>query len=331
MRRGFGTTADGRTVEAVTLSDGTLTVTVLTLGAILNDLRLAGVPYGLTLGTPDLAPYEGGMGYYGAIVGPVANRIAGARAGIAGTEYRFPPNEGRNLLHGGAAGTHARLWDIAGVTETALTLRLTLPDGHGGFPGNRRITARYALAEPGTLELTIEADTDAPTLFNLAQHGYWNLDGTRDYAGHRLRIAADRYLPVDAEMIPLQKPAPVAGTPFDFRAGRVLTPGEGARIDHNFCLSEARVPPRPVLELTGASGVTLAMETTEPGLQVFDGGNDVAAAYTGHGGQNLGPWAGLALEAQCWPDAPNHPGFPPILHTPGAPYRQVTRLRFARD
>jgi aldose 1-epimerase len=328
--RRFGVQADGRAVDAVTLTGGGLTATVLTRGAILNDLRLAGVPWALTLGAPDLSPYEAGMAYYGAIVGPVANRISGGQAEIAGQTCVFEANARGILLHGGPSGTHAQVWRIAAQDAASVALALDLPNGLGGFPGNRHLRATYALTGDGVLELTIEAETDAPTLLNLAHHGYWNLDGTPDYAGHRLRIMAERYTPVDAALIPTGQAAPVAGTPYDFREARALTPGRGARIDHNFCTGDVRGAPRPVLELNGQSGVALTVETTEPGLQVFDGGSSAAAGSTGHDGRVLAPFAGMAIEPQCWPDAPHNPGFPPILHGPDTPYRQVTRFRLAR-
>lgn len=326
----FGVTPDGTEVRALTLDDGTLRATVLTYGAILNDLRLAGSAHALTLGAPELGPYLGGMAYYGAIVGPVANRIAGASAQIDGETCRFPANEGANTLHSGPAGTHALHWTVEDHDDRALTLSLELPHGFGGFPGARRVTARYHLPRPGTLALDITARTDRPTLFNFAHHGYWNLDGTPTYAGHRLRIAADRVLPVDDAQLPTGAADPVADTPFDFRAARILTPGESPRIDHNFCLSDTRLPCRPVAELTGTGGIAMTIETTEPGLQVFDGGNSVAAAYTGHDGRTLGPFAGLAMEPQAWPDAPHHQDFPTILFGPDEPYRQSTRYRFSR-
>ena len=113
----FGTTANGTEVQAIRLSSGPLTINVLTLGAILQDLRLAGTPWPLTLGSGQLAAYEGPMDYFGAVVGPVANRIAGGRAIIAGKEWVFEANEGPNLLHGGATGTHAQIWQIARRTK----------------------------------------------------------------------------------------------------------------------------------------------------------------------------------------------------------------------
>lgn len=322
----FGTTTGGKPVRAVRLRAGELTAVVLTRGAILQDVRLAGTPWSLTLGSDRLDAYEGPMAYCGALVGPVANRIGGAEAMVAGRLCRFPPNEGPNLLHSGATGIHARIWEIAEASEAALRLRLALPDGLGGFPGNRVIEAEFALAGAG-LTLTLAATTDAPTLMNIANHSYWSLDGGHDIGGQRLRIAADRYLPVDAALLPLGEPREVSGG-FDLRTGRMLDLGEG--YDHNFCLAEAPRALAFAAELTGRRGVRMVLETTEPGLQVYDAARLSTAPFPGHAGQPYGAHAGLALEPQRWPDAPAHPGFPSIALAPDQRYRQVTRWSFGR-
>jgi aldose 1-epimerase len=322
----FGTTSDGRSVQAITLAHGDLRATVLTWGAVLNDLRLAGVGHSLTLGSDQFAGYEGRMGYFGAIVGPVANRIGGAQGRIGGQLYRFAANEPKAVLHGGLTGTQNQLWDIVDHGATHVTLGLTLPAGHGGFPGNRRLSARYGLETPDTLVLTLTGTTDAETLINLASHGYWNLDGSADIRGHHLRIAADTYLPT-VDNLPTGEVRPVSGA-FDLRQGRVLDLSEG--YDHNFCLAPAPRPLAFAAELTGRSGIRLTLDTTEPGLQVYDGRTTDSTPIPGHAGHPYGPYAGIALEAQRWPDAPNHPGFPTITLTPGDTCTQVTRFRFSR-
>ncbi len=324
--RVFGTKADGRPVQALTLQSSDLKVTVLTLGAILQDLRLAGLPRSLTLGGPDLAGYEGPMGYFGAIVGPVANRIGGARAMIGAQICHFPANEGDTLLHGGVRGTQARIWSIEDAGPDSITLQLVLQDGEDGFPGRREIVATYRVTG-STLTLTLAATTDAPTLMNLANHSYWNLDGAGSIAGHRLSVLADGYLPVDARTLPTGEVRPVEG-PFDLRAGRVIDTTEF--YDHNFCLADAPRPLTEVASLTGQYGVTLRLSTTEPGLQVYDGRTLATAPFLGHSGTPYGAHAGLALEPQRWPDAPNHPGFPPITLVPGEIWRQETLWSFAQ-
>ncbi|SDF08698.1 aldose epimerase family protein [Limimaricola pyoseonensis] len=317
----FGTTAEGRAVHRLTLAAGDLSVDLLTRGSILRAVRLEGVARNLTLGSDELADYDGAMRYFGAIVGPVANRLAGARATIDGAEYRFPANDGKALLHSGKHGTQFRLWEVTERSGDAATLVLDLPEGADGFPGNRRITARWRVTAPATLRLELEAVTDEPTLMNPVNHSYWNLAGTPDLSGHRLRVRAGHWLPTDDETLPTGEIAPTTGGAMDFRAPRDLVPGEPP-LDHNFCLSRDDEALREVAELSGG-GVRMRMATTAAGLQVYDGRDSDAAG--------LAPYAGLALEAQRWPDAARHPAFPSILLGPGETFRQTTEWRFAAD
>ncbi|WP_102107331.1 aldose epimerase family protein [Oceaniglobus roseus] len=324
----FGTRKDGGTVHRITLDNGILTAQILTHGAVLQDLRLAGVPYGLTLGATDIAAYEGDMAYYGAVVAPVVNRIAGAACEIDGTPRTFEANESANILHSGAAGSQNALWEVARHDSRSVELHLTQKAGEGGFPGTRRIAAAYAL-DGATLALTITATTDAPTLFNAAHHGYWNLDGTPDWSGHSLQIHADRYLPVNDATLPTGEIAPVEGTPFDLRRPRPVAPDDLPRLDHNFCLGDARGPLRTAVTLTGASGVKMEIATTEPGVQVFDAAPiDTKGLPTVHG-RPYTAYCAFAIEPQAWPDAPHHPAFPSIALAPGETYRQHTEWRFS--
>ena len=215
---------------------------------------------------------------------------------------------------------------IAEAEADRAVLRLDLPDGLGGFPGNRRIEAEFTLDGAATLTLRLRAQTDADTLINLANHSYWNLDGSDSIAGHTLRVAADRYLPVDERTVPTGAIADVSDGPFDLRKGRVLE--ARAIYDTNLCLTDAARALTEVAELTGRSGLRMTLATTEPGLQVYDMGHTDSGTFVGHSGAPYRPFAGLALEAQGWPDAPNHPTFPPVLLRAGARSEQVTQLRF---
>jgi aldose 1-epimerase len=161
---------------------------------------------------------------------------------------------------------------------------------------------------------------------NLAHHGYWNPDGAATTRGLRLTVHADSYLPVDEALIPLGEVRPVHGV-FDLRQGRELDLTEG--LDHNFCLAPA---PRALTEVATLAGksATLHLATTEPGLQVYEGARLGTAPFAGHGGVPYGPFAGVAMEPQRWPDAPHNPGFPAITLDPGESYAQTTRWRFTR-
>ncbi|WP_281826050.1 aldose epimerase family protein [Jannaschia rubra] len=304
-----------------------LTATFTEWGAALVDLRLDGHAPPLVLGLDRLADYAAGKSsYMGATVGRVANRIRGARFMLDGKEYRTDPNfRDRHTLHGGSAGTGKRVWEVLDHEADAIRFGITLADGEMGFPGNVRIEALFTCA-PGTmLRIDYRATTDAPTPFNLAHHTYWNLDGSDDVSGHVLTVRADRYVPVDDDLIPTGV-APVNGTEFDFRAGRNL-PGQGL-LDHNLCLSEVRARLRDVAVLR-ARGMMMTMATTEPGLQVYDGAR-LNLSVPGIDGRRYGPHAGVALEAQVWPDAVNRPAFPPCILRPGETYEQTTTFRFSK-
>lgn len=320
----FGTLPDGRAVQVITLRAGELIARVLTLGASLQDLRIAGTPWPLILGSDRLEAYLGPLIWCGAVVGPVANRIGGAAALIGGRLCHFQPNDGANLLHSGTAGTSGRIWQIEAASAEAVTLACALPAGCDGFPGNRVIRARYAIEAPATLALTLSAETDAATLMNPAHHPYWALDGRADTAAHRLQVAAHRYLPTDAQNLP-QAPADLAGSGHDLRTPRRL--GDLPPLDHNYCLEGAGLG--PAARLWSDRGPCLTLETDAPGLQVYDGRGLDTAPLPGLMGAPYGPHAGVALEPQAWPDAPAHDDFPPITLGPGQSFRQRLRYSFA--
>lgn len=319
----FGTTKDGKDIQKITLTEGDLTVSLLTYGAIVQDVRLAGVDRSLTLGSDNLADYEGEMLYHGALIGPVANRISTARVRLAGMMHELERNQdGRIHLHSGAEATHLQIWDVVDVQKNTATLSIHLRDGVCGLPGNRKITVTFSVTVPATLTMDVEGVTDDLTIMNIANHCYWNLDGSPTYEGHHLQIAADRYLPITDDAAPTGEIADVTGTKMDLRTPTAVKINAPA-FDHNFCLSNDMQPIRDVLTLTGASGVKMTMSTTERGLQVFDGRNPKRP------GKDF--YEGLAIEAQGWPDAPNHAAFPSIKVTPDAPYRQTTKWRFEAD
>lgn len=316
----FGTSSTGDAVEKITLTAGDLTVSVLTWGAIVQDVRLAGVAHSLTLGSDLISDYEGDLRHHGSLIGPVVNRISNARIKIDGMMYELERNQDNQVhLHSGAQATHRRNWTLADHSDTHVTLTCTLRDGECGLPGNRVITVTYRISAPATLSMEVTGTTDATTAMSFANHSYWNLDGSDTWDGHSLMVQADRYLPGTPQCFPTGEIASVTDTPMDLqvlREIRVLEDG----FDNNFCLSDQAVPLRDVLVLKGASGVALTLATTAPGLQVYDNRDGARPGRK--------PFEGLALEAQFWPDAPNNPTFPSIILTPDQTYTQTTSWSF---
>ena len=308
----FGSLPNGHDIDALNISGHGLTVTVLTYGAILQNVRLDGIDHSLTVGSNRMQDYLDGMAHHGAIVGPVANRITGARAVVDGIEHMLDPNlDRKHTLHGGRRGTHNRIWKVADHGDTHLELFTNLMDGESGFPANRTMHARFEITTGPALTLTITTTTDAPTLVNATNHSYWCLDGSGQMGDHELQILADQYLPVDCAAFPTGEIATVKGTPFDFRDMTPLKLGN-THLDNTYCLSDGRGPLTDCLILR-TKAVTMTVATTEAGIHIYDNAPD---------------YAGLAIEAQSWPDAPHHSHFPSILATPDMPTVQVTQWKF---
>jgi aldose 1-epimerase len=273
------------------------------------------------------------MTHFGAVVGPVANRIRNATITLDGIAYNFPKNErDQTTLHSGDIALHGRIWTLMAHTATSATFEIQLIDGEDGFPGNRTFTAHYEITAPGQITMTLTATTDKITPVNLANHSYWNLDGTDSTRGHHLQVNADTYLPLDDLQLPTGEIKDVTDTPFDFRQGHDIGTGSTHRVDNNFCvcLSDTPQPRRPAANLTGATGITLTLETTEPGLQIYDAELVRTAPFKGYSGFPYGANCGIAMESQGYPDAPNHDNFPQITVQAGEQYQQTTRWTFTK-
>lgn len=311
----FGTLSDGTRVGRWSIERGGVRVRVLSYGGIVQSLEVPG-GVDVVLGFPHLDGYLSHPGpYFGALVGRYANRIAGGRFPLDGRTYALARNSGRNSLHGGERGFDKRVWDVT-PGEHCLRLSRVSPHGEEGFPGRLEVAVTYGLDADGSLRISYEAVTDAPTPVNLSHHSYFNLAGSGSAGGHELRIAAARYTPVDADQIPTGIAA-VEGTRFDFRAARKV----GSGYDHNFVLDKGVTgAPVEVAELSDpASGRTLTVATTEPGLQLYT---------ADHLTEPFAPGDGIALETQHFPDSPNRPEFPDTVLRPGEVFRSETVYGF---
>ncbi|WP_134678669.1 aldose epimerase family protein [Paracoccus ravus] len=329
-REDFGIHPDGTPVERLGIAAHGLRASILTLGATLQDLRLDGIDHPMVLGFSTLAPYLDQGRYVGAIVGRCANRIARGHAEIEGQTLSLDRNErGVTTLHGGADGTGLRNWKIGHIAADRLSLRDELPDGHMGFPGAMQVQVDYSILPGPVLQIEIRATSTRTTLCNFAQHSYFNLDGRADIAEHRLTIPAETFLPVDADLIPVGEPAPVAETHLNFRDPvRMGDRLGGPLIDHNLCLAAARADQPEPAAILEAGAVRMRILSTEPGLQVYTA-DHMRTGAPGLGNAPYGRHAGIALESQLWPDAVHHPTYPSALLKAGDDYRQVTQLGFS--
>jgi aldose 1-epimerase len=346
-REPFGTTPDGVAVDRYTLTSASgVTITVLSYGGVIQSVLApdrAGALADVTLGYDTLDGYLRDKSYLGALVGRFANRIRAGRFSLDGRVYTLATNAGGNHLHGGIRGFNKYVWTtepFADGENIGLRLEHVSPAGDEGYPGTLTARVTYALTPAGALLMDFFATTDAPTPVNLTQHSYFNLAGTGvgDILGHTLELAAARFTPVDAQLIPIGELRPVQGTPFDFTTAETI----GARIDendeqlrlaggydHNFVLDH-RAASDLVLaaRLTDPlSGRGLDIHTTEPGMQCYSG-NFLDGTVAGKGGIPLAYRSGLALETQHFPNSPNEPSFPSTILRPGAEHRSRTIYHF---
>jgi aldose 1-epimerase len=315
-------------------------ISILTYGGVIQSIRVpdrSGKSANVVLGFSELDRYlAAGGAYLGAIVGRCANRIAHGELTLDGTVHRLSRNEGDNHLHGGHAGFDKKVWHArprVGESEIALLLSYTSEDGDEGYPGRVDAEAVYSLTLDDVVRIELRAVTTQPTVVNLTTHSLFNLagEGRGTILEHELWLGADRYTPVDADLLPTGEIAPVAGTPMDFRRPATIGSRIGASgYDHNFVL-DAHDLSLPAARLTDRrSGRVLEIRTTEPGMQVYTGGK-LDGTLVGATGNVYERFAGVALETQRFPDSPNHAQFPTAVLRPGERYESTTELRFLVD
>ena len=347
LQREYGTLPDGRVVHEITLAHGGLALSLITLGGIVATLWTPdrdGVAANVVRGFDNLADYVERNPHFGVIVGRYANRIALGDLVIDGQAHALTRNDGTNCLHGGRDGFGKRLWEIASTRVhdealggPAVTLRYVSADGEEGFPGRVEALVTYSLGADLTWRIDYAATTDRATVVNLSHHDYFNLAGDGSALDHVLTLPASRYNPVDAKLIPTGIAA-VDGTPFDFRTPTTIRARMGATneqlalaggYDHHWILDDAaRGTPRLAARLEDpASGRTLALHTTEPGLQFYSG-NFLDGTLRGHDDEAYGRGAAICLEPQHSPDSPHHADWPGTLLRPGEVYRSVSVYRF---
>jgi aldose 1-epimerase len=333
----FGELANGEPVMEFTLDNGRgMLLSVLDYGCIIRSwrtLRRDGAPVDFVLGFDSLHEYERDTAYFGALVGRFANRIAGAQLELGGRRYQLTRNEGGNHLHGGRRGFHKHCWQAhASADDEAarVTLCRLSRDMEEGYPGNLLVMVTYALTVTGELQCRYQACTDQPTPVSISQHSYFNLAGEGDILGHELTIGAGYYLPIGPGLLPNGERVAVAGGPFDFRRARRI--GDGLALpdpqlalargyDHNFVLEPG---PGPQASLADpVSGRRMEIFTDAPGLQFYSG--NYLDGSLGGKGRDFTRYAGLCLEPQHFPDAPNQPHFPDAICRPGTPYSATTR------
>ena len=341
----FGTTHTGTPVHRFILENASgVRAELLSYGARLHRFitpdgegRLADI----IMGADALAAYEASAAYFGAMVGRCANRIRHGRFSLGGHTYQLATNIGEHHLHGGPQGFDRAVWEVIATTTAprpGVTVRHISPDGDQGYPGNLTVDVTYSLDEANALRIDCRAHCDALTIVNLTNHAYFNLSGdcTTPISDHLLWIDADRFTPVNQAVIPTGEVASVAETPFDFRTpmaigDRLDADNEQIRLgegyDHNYVLNQPGDLGRPAAWAHHpGSGRFLEVFTNQPGIQFYSG-NHITADVPGKSQQTNRRRHAFCLEAQHFPDAPNHFHFPAISLESGEIYRHTTHYK----
>lgn len=346
-KRSFGSLPSGEPIYLYTFTNANgLEASITNFGGRVVKLLVPdrnGAFEDVALGFDNLDGYLAKNPYFGALVGRYANRIARAQFVLDGQTYKLATNDGSNSLHGGTKGFDKVVWTPSEASQDggqALELAYRSVDGEDGYPGNLDVRVVYRLTDGNELRIEYFATTDRKTVLNLTNHSYFDLSGQGkgNVLDHVVTIHADRFTPVDHNLIPTGELKSVEGTPFDFR--RPVRVGEhidekeeqlklGIGYDHNFVLN------------SGGSGLTLAARatepksgrvlevlTTQPGIQFYTG-NHLDGSVRGKGGVIYGFRSGFCLETQHFPDTPNQPNFPSTELAPGEEFRASTVFRFA--
>lgn len=337
---------EGRPVTLYKLTNAHgVEVGAMNYGGIIMSIRVPdknGKFADIVLGHETMEGYIPNPPYFGAIVGRYANRIAGGTFNLDGKTYTLPKNDGPNTLHGGMTRTFDKVvWDaepLKGATGVAFSY--LSKDGEEGFPGNLKTTVTYTLNNDNELIIDYEATTDKPTPINVSQHSYFNLkgEGNGDILDHEIMINADKFTPVDKNLIPTGELRAVKGTPFDFTTPTKI----GSRIndnyeqlvlghgyDHNWVINRSgsgMVLAARATEPT--TGRVLEVSTTQPGVQFYTG-NFLDGTITGKHGHVYKRRYGFCLETQHFPDSPNHPDFPNTILRPGETFHEKTIFKFS--
>ena len=339
--RDFGHTSDGTPVKLAVLDNGVIQAHIISYAAAIQKLIVKdrkGNPVDVVLGFEDVAGYETNGGCLGSVVGRYANRIAGGKFFLNAEEYHVTVNNHGNCLHSGNHGFGLAFCDckFAYIGDYWVLLRAVSPDGTDGFPGTVTLEVEYSLVG-SALMIQYSATTDAPTVINITNHSYFNLNGhaSGTVLGHRLQMDAPSYLETDETLIPTGRLIPTAGTPMDFleekTIGRDIEADYpalkmGGGYDHCFVISDTGL--RHAAWLTGPqTGIRMETLTTLPGVQLYSA-NGLSLNCPGKEGAEYHGRDAVCLETQDFPDAPNHMEFPDTTVTPKASYSATTLYRF---
>lgn len=344
LKSNFQTEVDGKKTDLFVLRNANnMEVCITNFGGRIVSVMVPdreGIMRDVVLGFDSIRDYITIPSDFGASIGRYANRINQGRFTLDGVEYVLPRNNYGHCLHGGANGFQYQVYDARQTGPQELELTYLSKDGEEGFPGNITCKVLMTLTDDNAIDIRYEAETDQPTIVNMTNHSYFNLDGDAgSNSDHLLTIDADYYTPVDSTFMTTGEIAPVEGTPMDFRTATPV----GARInefdfvqlkngngyDHNWVLNTQRdIIHKCVTLESPKTGIVLDVYTNEPGIQVY-AGNFLDGTITGKKGIVYNQRASVCLETQKYPDTPNKSDWPSAVLRPGEKYNSHCVFKFS--
>jgi aldose 1-epimerase len=276
---------------------------------------------------------------FGALIGRYGNRIEQGKFALDGKDYQLPQNNYGHSLHGGPEGFYAQPWQVESADKRHLVLTHHSPDGFAGYPGNLEVKVEYVLTDDNALVINYTATTDQPTIVNLTNHSYFNLNGdaSRDALDLEVMIAADSITPIDLTFMTHGTMMAVEGTPFDFRqakpVGRDINADDeqlrnGHGYDHNYVLNTGGdINKVSAIIFSPATGIQMEVYTTEPGLQFYVG-NFLDGTVKGKRGVAYPHRSAICMETQHYPNSPNQPQYPSTVLRPGETYTSHCIYKF---
>ncbi|MDE6523642.1 MAG: galactose mutarotase [Muribaculaceae bacterium] len=284
---------------------------------------------------------ENNLSDFGASIGRYANRINQGKIVIDGDTIQLPKNNFGHCLHGGPTGWQYKVYEANQLNDSTLVLTMDSPDGDNNFPGNVKATVTYTLLSDNAIDIDYKATTDKPTVINMTNHSYFNLNGdpNEPITNNILTVNAARYTPVDSTYMTTGEILEVKDTPMDFTTAKVV--GEdiekfdfvqlknGNGYDHNWVLDAAGDDSQVAATLVSpTTGIQLDVYTNEPGIQVYSG-NFLDGTQTGKHGIVYKQRTGICLETQKYPDTPNKPEWPSAWLNPGETYNSHCVFKFS--
>ena len=261
---------------------------------------------------------------FGASIGRYAGRISDGEFKLDETNYKLFQNDGVHL-HGGIRGLQHKIWNMNSQTfgeNPSMSLSCFSEDGEEGYPGNLKVEVCYTLTEENELKIEYTAKSDKETIVNLTNHTYFNLNGEGSVSGHELQINAAKNLEVDAKLRPTGILRTLnLETEKNFSVSKKI---ENIQVDDTFVLdkldeTDARV-------YSAKTKIELILKTNQPAVVIFIPKN--LPHHWNYNTRVSKQFPSICLEAQNYPDAPNHSNFPSAILNVGDSYTNKISYKF---